>query len=453
MVSNGIQDMCVSAAESVTSIQPGDASGWVRRFRTARVLLTWLSVLMLAAACTPAWKKPVPVESVDFLTHARTETRQNLTVTVAVPTREETELLFGTSLYRERIQPVWIQVENGSSSDVVLLKASVDRELFSPLEAAYQRHSGPKETRAEMDLFFYSMEFPNPVRSGTVTSGFVFTNLDEGFKPVTVELVNRDRVVSFSFVIRVPGLVVDAEQVDLDTIYDEWIEIESEEELRDVLVSLPCCTTNKDGSKNGDPLNVVFIGSRDDIFSALIRSGWHSTEVTYAASAWKTIKSFLFGTRYLYSPISPLYVFGRPQDVGAQKARQSIHLRNHMRIWRTPYLFQGQEVYLGQISRDIGVKFNKRTLTTHAIDPDVDHTRDSLIGDLAYSQTLHAVGFVTGSQVSTLKDTHYNLTPDPYYSDGMRAVMFFGEELISINEIEFLDWERGWDTDALRMRE
>jgi hypothetical protein len=420
--------------------------------RAAASPVAWLVVLVLATACTPAWKKPVPVESVDFLTHAQTETRQDLVVTVAVPTRDETELLFGTSLYKARIQPVWIRVENRSPTDFILLKASVDRELYSPLEAAYQRHSGPKETRAAMDRFFYSMEFPNPVRSGTSASGFVFTNIDEGFKPVTVDLVNQDNVVHFSFAIRVPGLVTDAEQVDLDRVYEEWIEIESEEELRSVLASLPCCTTNKDGSRNGDPLNVVFIGDREDIFSAMVRSGWHATEVTYAASAWKTIRSFLFGSRYLYSPISPLYVFGRSQDIGAQKARHSIHLRNHMRIWRTPYLYQGQEVYLGQISRDIGVKFNKRTITTHAIDPDVDHTRDGLVGDLAYSQTLHAVGFVTGSQVSSLADTHYNLTPDPYYSDGMRAVLFFSDESISINEIEFLEWDAGWDTDALRIR-
>jgi hypothetical protein len=99
-------------------------------------------------------------------------------------------------------------------------------------------------------------------------------------------------------------------------------------------------------------------------------------------------------------------------------------------------------VYLGQISRDIGVKFNKRTITTHAIDPDVDDTRNNLIGDLAYSQSLASFGFVKGSQLSTLEDTHYNLTPDPYFSDGFRAVMIFDRQPRTLEQIDFLDWEK-----------
>ncbi len=165
---------------------------------------------------------------------------------------------------------------------------------------------------------------------------------------------------------------------------------------------------------------------------------------------WKTVRSFVFGSAYRYSPISPLYVFGRAQDIGLQKARSSIHLRNHMRLWRTRYSYRGLEVYLGQISRDIGVKFNRRTFTTHVIDPDVDDTRDGLIGDLAYSQSLHATGYVRGSQRSTLEETHYNLTPDPYYSDGLRAVMLLDQRPVALDEILILDWESRGSQESLR---
>jgi hypothetical protein len=103
-------------------------------------------------------------------------------------------------------------------------------------------------------------------------------------------------------------------------------------------------------------------------------------------------------------------------------------------------VYRGQEVYVGQISRDIGVKFNRRTFTTHVIDPDVDDTRDGLIGDVAYSQSLHAAGYVRGAQRSTPEETHYNLTPDPYYSDGLRAVMFLGQRAVALDD-PALDWE------------
>jgi LssY C-terminus len=120
------------------------------------------------------------------------------------------------------------------------------------------------------------------------------------------------------------------------------------------LARLPCCTTKEDGTEIGDPLNVVLVGRADDIFPALIRRGWQATEVVWSGSLWRTVRSFLQGSRYRYSPISPLYVFGRPQDIGAQKARRSIHERNHARFWLSPIRFRGQEVWIGQISRDVG---------------------------------------------------------------------------------------------------
>lgn len=264
----------------------------------------------------------------------------------------------------------------------MLIKGGIDRNYYSPLETARKRHSGDKKTRQRMDAFFFSMDFPNPIDPGETNSGFVFTNLDEGFKVILIDLLSTNGTVSMSFVIKIPGLVTDFGQRDFLNIYDKFINIANEDELRQVLGSLPGCTTNKDESKNGDPLNIVMIGKPDHVFSALIRSDWHATEVTYGASAWKTIKSFLFGTHYRYSPISSLYVFGRSQDHALQKARNSIIARNHMRLWLIPYKYKGQPIWLGQISRDIGVKFSKRTFLTHAIDPDVDETRYGLIGDL-----------------------------------------------------------------------
>jgi hypothetical protein len=84
---------------------------------------------------------------------------------------------------------------------------------------------------------------------------------------------------------------------------------------------------------------------------------------------------------------------------------------------------------------------NKRTLTTHAIDPDADDTRNGLLQGRAYSLAMRAFGFVGGSQRSTLEDTYYNLTPDPYYSDGLRAVMFFSDRPNTIDQIDILEWE------------
>lgn len=403
-----------------------------------------LFLLPLLFSCTPAWQDPIPLGQVDISHGSNSLSRDGVTVTVAVPSAEETFQLFGTDLYKSRVQPVWVRIENGTEQDLTLMRHAIDDAYVSPAEAAYLRHAGSKERKRAMDVFFQQSEFQNPIASGSIEEGYVFTNLEEGFKNVNIDLLGDELLLNFALVVRIPGLNTDVEYVDLDNLYSTLENIEDIGVFQSRLQNEPCCTSNKTGNDEGDPLNIVFVGSRHAIFTALIRQGWHATEVNHMKSAMKTTRSFLFGSQYLYSPISPLYLYGRSQDVGLQKARHSVSRRNHMRLWRAPYNFQGQEVYVGQISRDIGVKFQKRTITTHAIDPYVDHTRDSLGGELAYSQGVAGIAYVSGSQRSTEDDPFYNLTPDPYYSDGYRAVFFFSETPVPLREIDQLPWLPMW---------
>ena len=407
--------------------------------------LLWVlfcALLFAGCATAPRWVPPETGSRADLLEGAISQSRDGIRVTVSIPDHATEERIFGTSLASVHIQPVWVEVENRTERDYLLLKPGIDPMLYSSQEVAYQLQAEPGE-KERMESFFREREFRNPVPSGRTVSGFVFTRMDEGQKMVNIDLVGDHDLKSFVLLVKAPGLITDSSRVDFDHIYPSYIEIENEQRLRKILETLPCCTTDVSGEQYGDPLNLVFVGNRHTIFSALIRAGWKQTETTHGLALRKTIASFLFGSRYLYSPISPLYVFGRAQDAGFQKARESISLRNHMRLWRTPWNYRGMEVYIGQVSRDIGVKFNRRTFTTHVIDPDVDHTRDNLMADLAYSQLVEKMGLVSGSRLSTPQKTYYNLTPDPYYSDGKRAVLFFTERLTPLDEIELLEWEHG----------
>jgi hypothetical protein len=186
------------------------------------------------------------------------------------------------------------------------------------------------------------------------------------------------------------------------------------------------------------------IGPEEEIWSAFITRGWDESEVIYSASLGRTIASSLFGRRYRYSPMSPLYFYGRPQDVGLQKARQTVDERNHLRLWLSPMRYKGMPVYIGQISRDIGVKLTTKspTLTTHEIDPDIDEARDYLIQDLLESQKVAKLGFVDGVGKAEPDNPRYNLTDSPYWTDGLRVVFVFTEEATALDEVDFFDWER-----------
>jgi hypothetical protein len=209
------------------------------------------------------------------------------------------------------------------------------------------------------------------------------------------------------------------------------------------LQNLPCCATNKDGTKNGAPLNLVLIGSREDISAAFVRRGWLPAEQTHGKAVWKTITSFLFGSRYRYSPVSPLYLYGRRQDFAGQKPRHTIHQRNHLRAWLSPIRYRENQVWIGQISRDIGVRttFKNWPPVTHKIDPDIDEVMYALAEDLIYSQQLAKAGYVKGVGTATRSKPRYNLTGDPYFTDGYRLVLMFDRRPRSFVEIERFYWE------------
>jgi hypothetical protein len=140
--------------------------------------------------------------------------------------------------------------------------------------------------------------------------------------------------------------------------------------------------------------------------------------------------------------MSALYVFGRPQDGGFQKARRTIHQRNHLRLWLAPWSYRGQQVFVGSITRDIGVYFTTRAwnLTTHAIDPDVDEARAYLTEDLATAQRLEKLGLVPGVGSATEAEPHRNLMLAPWWTDGNREVYLLSDEPAPLDQIRFFDW-------------
>ena len=388
--------------------------------------------------------KPVPLEEVGFLQRSQTQQQGNITVRVSVPSAEECELAFGVDLYKIGIQPVWIEISNNESTSMLLLPASLDPEYFTPLEAAAAFSFGSAAANEEVDRFFAAQEVENLLPPGETHSGFVFTNLDEGTKSFIVEMIGADQAFrTFTFFVQVPGLHIDHHNVNFQEIYaaNEIVNHDLAS-LREALEQLPCCTTNKSSSGTGDPLNLVVIGEPLEVYYTFIRAGWDETETTYAGSLLKTAGSAAFGGRYRYSPVSALYVFGRGQDVALQKARDSINERNHLRLWMTHFRLQGKPVWIGQISRDIGVRFTKKTITTHKIDPDVDEARNYLLQDLWYSQGLSAYAYVEGAVAAPYDDPRGNLTGDPYFTDGLRAVMWVSGEPLDMEEARYVDWEQ-----------
>ncbi|MGD9033314.1 MAG: LssY C-terminal domain-containing protein [Desulfobacteraceae bacterium] len=387
---------------------------------------------------------PRPTEEIAFRERAQTKVERNVRVTAAVPSADESKKHFGVDMYKRGVQPVWLEIENKDKEPVYFLPIGLDPDYFTPIEAAYVNHFSFKTpANQEMNQYFYEQGQGIRIAPASIGSGFVYTSVDEGTKTFNVDLVGEDHEIrTFIFFIDVPGIRADYQQVDFETLYaKDQIVSYDEEDLRKALERLPCCTKNKKGTEQGDPLNLVVIGSGEEVHQAFIRAGWDETETIYKASAWKTGMSFLFGGRYRYSPVSPLYVYGRRQDAALQRARGTIHERNHLRLWLSPMRLEDKPVWVGQISRDIGVRFTSKTILTHKIDPDVDETRDFLIQDLWYSGGLAKSAYVKGVGPAPISEPRGNLTGDPYFTDGLRAVLWVSGDPVDMEAIEFVEWE------------
>ncbi|MEI8019036.1 MAG: LssY C-terminal domain-containing protein [Schlesneria sp.] len=420
-----------------------------------------------------------------FLVRSQTQTASDVDVTVAVPDAKESERLFGVSLSRRGLQPIHLKVVNRSNVPLRLHFRSLDPHYFPPLEAAARCHfSIIKRLYAfgvfawfllplvllaplkllsihwankKMDAIFQSLAFHRrPIAAGDSANGFVFAAFDAGTKMVRVRLmatqvrsstdqnpqvkstsVNSvdtersltelvpDSFVDLTFAVTVPGINADYLHRKLDTLIPkESLQECDVPELVTQLSKVAVVTTNHSNKGAGDPINLVVIGGFETLLNAFT-GRWDETEVISLSTCWKTARAFLLGSEYRYSPVSSLYLFGRSQDIALQQIRESISERLHLRLWLTQLTHKGKPVWIGQVSRDIGVRFTTSAwnLTTHRIDPDVDESRDYVLEDLLDAERVDAAGYVDTSIACTPSSPRRNLTGDPYYTDGKRVVI------------------------------
>ena len=406
-----------------------------------RAILFIASLVLLHACASPP--TVTPDNAGDYLARAQTQAEDGISVTAGVPDRKETKAIFGSDLYKRGVQPVWLEITNSSDRKVTVLPAGLDPGYFSPTEAAnldLKLVPGGKATPS-MDARFVGQSLDTGVDPGETRKGFIFSALDEGTKGFNVDIIGEGLLSTFTFFIQVPGLNIDHYNVDWSKLHaaDEIQDLDADA-LRAYLAAQACCTTDKTAEGDGDPVNLVVIGAPGEVYAAFIRAGWDESETITTGTTWKTIQSFIGGGEYRYSPVSGLYVFGRPQDVAFQKARDNIHERNHLRLWMSPVTYKGVPVWMGQISRDIGVHFTKKTITTHKIDPDTDETREFLLEDLAYSQALAKFAYVEGAIPAPIDEPRGNFTGDPYFTDGYRLVMWVTSTPVDTNDVVFIDW-------------
>jgi hypothetical protein len=174
---------------------------------------------------------------------------------------------------------------------------------------------------------------------------------------------------------------------------------------------VPRYTLTGDGLP-GDPVNLALIGTFQQLRSAFAAAGWMEADRLGLASSWRMVRAFVFNSPYPTAPFSTLYLFGRGQDIGFQKAiDNSPRKRHHVRFWalglaraeamvgtasfwlntdRPPDA--ARALWVGAGTRDTGFSLTRLTFQiTHATDSDTNVERDYIIAELTKN---HVIGDV-----------------------------------------------------------
>jgi hypothetical protein len=174
----------------------------------------------------------------------------------------------------------------------------------------------------------------------------------------------------------------------------------------------------------GDRVNFLIVGPEARVHRALDSAGWIQPDKSIKNAFLRGALESFSKEAYVTMPISDLMLFGRKQDFGYAQADpiKVIASRHHFRLWRAPFDVEGQPLWAGAGTHDIGLEKDQRNgKLTHKIDPAVDGERDYIGQSLQQTGLVAKLDYVTPSQPVTEAHT---ATGGGFHSDGRTLVVY-----------------------------
>jgi hypothetical protein len=183
---------------------------------------------------------------------------------------------------------------------------------------------------------------------------------------------------------------------------------------------IPQRTTTKK-SVSADLLNLVFVGSREQVQAAFHEAGWHNSDPVSRHSFERNFYALLNNSGYAQQPMSTLLLDGKPEDMNWQKGLNSYGRRDHLRIWEWTPEGANEAVWLSSSTHDTGAVLSvKYKGFVHHIAPAIDEERAKVVRDLNFAGCVKSVTYVSRSGLSM---TTQNATGDVMFTDGSIAVI------------------------------
>src|SRR5215831_7263251 len=121
--------------------------------------------------------------------------------------------------------------------------------------------------------------------------------------------------------------------------------------LDEMVGSWPNRTATSTG-QDADIVNLVFIGSRQQVDSAFRAAGWLSSDPASKRSVLRMFHAFLALNSYSRAPVSKQLFQGQSSDSTWEKSLNSYGKRDHLRIWAEQETWQGRPIWASASSRE-----------------------------------------------------------------------------------------------------
>lgn len=176
---------------------------------------------------------------------------------------------------------------------------------------------------------------------------------------------------------------------------------------------IPRVTYTSDGLA-ADPVNILLKGTYTELTNAFHKAGWTQADPLTLRSSLKMVQCFLLNIPYPQAPFSPLFLFGRKQDIGFQEAvSRGPRKRHHVRFWAAninpqaevddlsywihehPVDYAKPLVWVGAGTEDLGFGLTSLTYQiSHRSDKAIDKERDYLLSSLKAGNTVTDISYL-----------------------------------------------------------
>jgi len=179
-------------------------------------------------------------------------------------------------------------------------------------------------------------------------------------------------------------------------------------QLDALVAALPAWSYSKRQRQPMDLVNLVFVGSEEEVAGAFRAAGWTGSRANSVGAGFGAIRAIAQQSADSEAPMRTLLLDGAEADFGLQKSLNTFEKRHHLRMWKRDAEFQGRPVWASAATRDLGTTFSVHPFGfTHQIQDRVDLERDKVVSDLRFTGCVDSVQLVPRGNLAEAFDRDY----------------------------------------------